>query len=174
MKTISHLPLKIFLTVALVYVLVFACQQQTDRPVSEQATRAALTSYIEIFNTNNVDMIEAVIDSGFVCYHPAYPDNIVGLDGFRDWLEQNHSAFSDLQLIEDETVIKGDRAFVRWTFAGTHTGSLPDIPATGKTVRLDGLSFIRVANGKIVEERLGMDQWSAYRQFGFTLVPPSN
>lgn len=174
MRAINRLPLKIALAVVLLYVLIFACQQQqSDQSAAEQATRAAVSGYVEIFNTNNPEMIAAVIDSGFVCYHPAYPDNIVGIEGFGEWLEMNHTAFPDLMLTEDEAIIKGNRAFVRWTFTGTHTGPLRDVPATGQKFRLSGLSFLRILDGKVVEERIGMDLLGAYRQLGFTLMPPS-
>lgn len=174
MRAVNRLPLKIALAVVLLYALIFACQeQQNDQSAAEQAVRAAVHSYVEIFNTNNTEMIAAVIDSSFVCYHPGYPDNIVGLAGFGEWLEMNHTAFPDLLLAEDETVIEGDRAFVRWTFSGTHTGPLRDVPPTGRKLRLSGLSFLRIQNGKVVEERIGMDLLGAYRQLGFTLMPPS-
>jgi steroid delta-isomerase-like uncharacterized protein len=158
-----------------VILLTAGCQQQQKAVMtdaSEQSTREITNRYVEIFNTNDTGMIAALIDSSFVCYHPAYPDNIVGRAGFRAWLEVNHNAFPDLKLVEDEVIIKGDRAFVRWTFTGTQTGSLREVPATGKTMRLTGLSFIRIAGDKIIEERLGMDMLDAYRQLGFTLTPP--
>jgi steroid delta-isomerase-like uncharacterized protein len=38
-----------------------------------------------------------------------------------------------------------------WTFAGTNTGAWgPDTPATGKPFSFDGVTFMRVENGKIV------------------------
>ncbi len=41
---------------------------------------------------------------------------------------------------------------VRFTFSGTNTGSIMGSKPTGKSFLVPGLSYYRLANGKIVED----------------------
>ena len=46
------------------------------------------------------------------------------------------------------------------------------IPPTGVQVRVTGISFFRIAGGKIVERWLNRDALGMMQQLGFKLVPP--
>ena len=54
-------------------------------------------------------------------------------------------------------------------FKGTNTGEFFDIPATGKTVNVEGATITRIVNGKIVEERDFFDNLELSQQLG--LIP---
>jgi predicted ester cyclase len=60
----------------------------------------------------------------------------------------------------DDMVVEGDKVVGRFTFGGTHTGDLMGIAPTGKKVEMTGISIIRVADGKFVEE------WQIYDALG--------
>jgi len=55
---------------------------------------------------------------------------------------------------------------------GTNTGS-GEMPPTGKSVKIWGISIIHLADGKITEEWAGFDNQSFMEQLGFTMTPPS-
>jgi predicted ester cyclase len=52
-----------------------------------------------------------------------------------------------------EQIIPGEGGYVtvRWTGTGTHNAPLMGIPPTGKQVRVDAISVLRIADGKIAE-----------------------
>jgi len=55
-----------------------------------------------------------------------------------------------------------------WTFAGTNTGAWgPDTPATGKPFSFNGVTFMRVENGKIVYQGDYYDGLGFQKQLGW-------
>ena len=65
-----------------------------------------------------------------------------------------------------ETFASGDKLTKYWKFKGTHTGDFMGIPATGKTISVEGCTIARMVNGKIVEERDFMDNMDFMKQLG--------
>ncbi len=65
----------------------------------------------------------------------------------------------------------GEKLEKQKNFAGTHTGEFFGVPATCKQVSLDGSTVIRIANGKIAEERDYFDNMEFMTQLG--LIPPA-
>jgi steroid delta-isomerase-like uncharacterized protein len=69
-------------------------------------------------------------------------------------------AFPDLRIAIDDMVCEGDNVVVRWAVTGTHQGDNLGIPATGKPVAFRGITWLRFANGRLVE---GWDSWNQGR-----------
>lgn len=67
------------------------------------------------------------------------------------------SAFPDLRIVVEDTVAEGDDVVVRWRVAGTHGGDGLGFKATQRPVQFRGLTWLRFANGKLVE---GWDGWN--------------
>ena len=55
---------------------------------------------------------------------------------------------------------------VRWTARGTHQGELLGITPTGKKFSITGISFLRIANGKIAEQWVNWDTLGLLQQLG--------
>jgi predicted ester cyclase len=68
-------------------------------------------------------------------------------------------------------VAEWDKVVGYWTMTATHGGELMGIPATGKRVKLTGVSIMRIAGGKIVEEWNEADQMSLMQQLGVVPAP---
>ncbi len=54
-------------------------------------------------------------------------------------------------------------AVLEWTFAGTHTGDIPGLEASGRMIALPGVSVLRIVDDLIEEERV---YWDAATLFG--------
>ena len=67
--------------------------------------------------------------------------------------------------IEDE-LAAGDDVVVRWTMRGRHEGELFGVPASGNDVTIEGLTFFRLLDGKVVEEWTFRDQLVLLQQIG--------
>jgi predicted ester cyclase len=113
---------------------------------------------------------DMVLDAGFI-------PPIHGLESVRQFTAGMHSAFADdFFLSVDDLIAEDDRVAARWTEGGTHSGPLmaPDgsvIPPTGKRVALSGISMLRVADGKITEERVQADILGFMQQLGLVSPP---
>ena len=55
---------------------------------------------------------------------------------------------------------------------GTNTGSMADMPPTGKSVTVSGVSIIHMVNGKAIEIWDFYNVLDMYQQLGFALIPP--
>ncbi len=89
--------------------------------------------------------------------HGVPPELPPGRGGLKALLGMFRSAFPDYRDALEQTVAEDDRVAVRWTFQGTHKGSLQGIPPTGKQARIGGMSLFRVRDGQIVEDWTEMD-----------------
>jgi hypothetical protein len=58
---------------------------------------------------------------------------------------------SDLLLVMDDFLVKGDRAEFHWTFVGTDTGP----GGTGKPVRFSGFEEWKIGDDGLIAESLG-------------------
>lgn len=70
------------------------------------------------------------------------------------------SAFPDIRMTVDDTVAQGNVVVVRWSVQGTHRGDFLGIAATNEPVKFRGMTWLRFANGRIVE---GWDAWNQGR-----------
>jgi steroid delta-isomerase-like uncharacterized protein len=61
------------------------------------------------------------------------------------------AAIPDLHVDIRHCVQGGDRVAVQWVATGTHTGSPPGLPATGRRLELSGLTLVRLAGDRIAE-----------------------
>jgi len=67
---------------------------------------------------------------------------------------------------------EGNKVVICWSFSGTHTGTLLNIPATGKRATYTGISIYRIANGKVVGEKGEDYNLGFMQQLGCVLQPP--
>jgi len=119
----------------------------------------------EIINKGKLDLFN---DSNFtkdVVMH-ASPSDIVGIDSARAYYANYLTGFSNITFTIKDVFGQGDKLVKHWNFAGTHTGDFFGIPATGKKVSIDGVTLVRMSNGKIAEERDFFDNLDFLTQLG--------
>jgi len=119
----------------------------------------------EIINKGKLDMFN---DSNFtkdVVMH-ASPSDVVGIDSARAYYANYLIGFSNISFTIKDVFGQGDKLVKHWNFTGTHTGVFFGIPATGKKVSIDGVTLVRMSNGKIAEERDFFDNLDFMTQLG--------
>jgi steroid delta-isomerase-like uncharacterized protein len=110
----------------------------------------------EVWNQRRAETIAELVTLESVCSSEA--GTLRGPDEFRTKVyEPFVAAFPDLRITIEGTVAEGDQVVVRWTAAGTHRGTLLGLTATQRPIHLRGMTWIRFANGKMVE---GFDCWN--------------
>ena len=95
----------------------------------------------------------------------------IGSDGFKSFQEVYLGAFPDLKVIVGDVIVEGRKMAVRWVATGTHQGDTLGFPATGKPMRITGMSIVYVKGGKIVEGWDSYDQHGMLQQLGLTAAP---
>jgi steroid delta-isomerase-like uncharacterized protein len=86
------------------------------------------------------------------------PDFGSGREGFKDQWRKWRAAFPDLHFEIVDLIAEGDKVLTRWVLTGTHQGEYLGVPATGKSIRVAGMSLDRIEDGLVAE---GFDGWDA-------------
>lgn len=69
-------------------------------------------------------------------------------------------------MIEADDTIVG-----RWSATATHTGNLPGLEATGKSIRITGITIYCFAGGMISEAWEELDMLGMWQQLGVVSLP---
>ena len=97
--------------------------------------------------------------------NPSQP--IQGREGIAAMLAMFYGgAFEDGHSTLENMLIDGNRVMLEFTFHGTHTGPLEEIPATQRSISLPMMSVYHIEDGQIQWARLYYDSASLLRQLG--------
>src|SRR5213592_4893230 len=124
--------------------------------MSAKQNTMAVRRFIENFNKKDLEALPRDFADDYVLDFPGGPTG-QGPQGLRQATEDFIVAFPDLHFTIDDLLAEGDRVAWRWTMTGTHKGNLGPFPASGKPVRLTGISLFKVRDGKIVEDKVRAD-----------------
>jgi predicted ester cyclase len=72
----------------------------------------------------------------------------------------------------DDLVVAGDRVVGRFTYRGTHGGSLYGIPPTGNPIEMRSIDIWRIENGEFVEHWDELNYLELFQQIG--VIPTFN
>jgi predicted ester cyclase len=116
-----------------------------------------------VINEGKVDVLDTAYAPEIVLH--TVPE-IKGIANAKAYYTYFVTGFSNREFIVKEIFASGDKLTKYWEFKGTHTGDFMGIPATGKTIDVEGCTIARMVNGKIVEERDFMDNMDFMKQLG--------
>jgi steroid delta-isomerase-like uncharacterized protein len=142
-----------------------------DQIRSAGANKVVARRFFEEFDRRAFDGIAALLAPGEIAHLPGAPQPL-------DWPTRRQyasafvSAFPDGHHVIEDQVADSDNVVTRVTFHGTHTGALMDIPPTGKTIAMGGISWFRIENGLIAEEWTHFDRLGLMVQLGVAGAPP--
>jgi len=143
--------------------------------MSTAESKEIVRRYYEAGGRDDLDAWDALCDPDMVLIAGGFPAPVQGLATIKHFTAGMHQAITPYQLPIYELIAEGDVVAARWGIAGTHTGPLMSpaglVPPTGRPVSATGMSFCRVANGKIVEERVELDIVSMMAQLGLLPLP---
>jgi steroid delta-isomerase-like uncharacterized protein len=79
---------------------------------------------------------------------------------------EERKALPDMRVTVNQIVAERDLVAVYWTATGTNTQAGMGFPATGKKIKIDGMTLFRFKSGRICEEWSVWDMLSVMRQAG--------
>lgn len=112
---------------------------------------------LELINDTNFDPEITLIYS---------PENVVGIDAFKDYYSNFTAGFSNPDFSIVAIFGQGDKLVKHWRFKGTHSGDFFGIPATGKSIEVEGSTIAVMKNGRIAQEQDFMDNLVFMSQLG--------
>jgi len=120
----------------------------------------------EVWNEGRLETIHELMATDAVGVGEAGPEAIHGPDEFRVFVEKLRGAFPDIHLTIEDAFSSGDKVAARWSATMTHQGDQLGIAASGKRVRITGITIARITNGQIVEGWDSWDQLTMMREIG--------
>lgn len=127
----------------------------------------------ESWNHGKLAIHDEISAPNYVHHDPTFP-NIRTRDDYKAWVIQLRSALPDLHLTIDDMFAEGDKVMVRWSLQGTNTGDLTtpiSVRATGKRVAFTGVTIVRFAGEKVVEDWHYGDNLAFMQQLGLVPIP---
>lgn len=122
--------------------------------------------WIEGLNRGDVSVADDVFLPDCIFHVTGVPEPIRGVGPWKEFIAGFLLAFPDLHLTVEQQVIEGDSVAFHWCGTGTHTGPLGLVPATGKTMAIEGLIIDRLVDGKVQERWEQFDQSLMLHQLG--------
>ena len=123
----------------------------------------------DFWNQGDVGVIDELYAIDYLGHDPSGLHGAT-LEEFKQSAAGLFTAFPDFHLVLNDEVIDGDKIAKRWTVTGTHKGQFMGIPPTGNHITITGISFYRIADGKVVETWWSSDALGMLEQLG--VIPP--
>ena len=139
-----------------------------------EANLAASRRVIEDgFNKGDLSVVDEVCAPDAVNHDPAMPEDARGTEALKQQISMYRTAFPDLEITIEDTIVADDKVVLRWTSRGTHRGELMGLAPTGTHASVAGMSIDRFADGKIAESWNNWDTLGLMRQLGAAPIPGS-
>ena len=140
--------------------------------MSAQENKALVRQWLdEVWNKGQLDRIAHY-------YAPNYTldGEPKSLERIAHEIQELRATVPDAQLRVDDMVAEGDTVAYRYTWRFTNQQAFPDpifgeIPPTGKPITMRAMTFVRLENGKIVEDWASADMLGLYQQLGVIPTP---
>ena len=144
--------------------VVMSLPSQAQTASAQERNKAVARTFIE----------EAIGQGHLEKYSDFHTADFVGHSTDRDFTladdlaaaREERTALPDLQFAVNHMVAEGDLVMVHWTAWGTNTQPGMGLPATGKPVRISGMTLFRFKAGKISEEWNAWSMLSVLKQLG--------
>jgi steroid delta-isomerase-like uncharacterized protein len=134
--------------------------------MSNDSVAVARRFFEVVLDTGDWSAADDIISDDIVMHHPANPEPLSGREAVQGLLNAFRAGFPDFQMAVEDAFGSGDKVAVRWHMQGTHSAELFGIPPSNKAVSVNGISILRVAGGKIVEDWVVEDNMGLMQQIG--------
>jgi steroid delta-isomerase-like uncharacterized protein len=132
--------------------------------MSSETNKALIRQFFEeVWNTGNEEAIDRFIAADATGNDPDFG---MGREGFKRQWRTWRTAFPDIHFEVEEMVAEGDTVVARWTLTGTHRGPFLGVTATGRSIRVRGMSLDHLKDDVLVSGFDGWDNLGLRQQLG--------
>ena len=126
-----------------------------------------ITRFEHAFRAADQATIDALCDPGVVDHNPA-PGHEPTLAGFKQKVAYFTATFPDLEEDLQDIIASGDTVATRWVLTGSQQREFMKIPASGQTIRVEGMNFYRLKGGRVTDIWTQFDGVGMMQQLGAT------
>ena len=122
----------------------------------------------EVWNKGREDAIDEMFAKDGIAYglKSEEGETIHGAENFKALYRSFRSAFPNLKITVEDTVIEGDKIAARCTVRATHAGEGIGVSPTQQTVEFTGMTIVRLKEGQIIEAWNEFDFMKMFTQVG--------
>ena len=124
-----------------------------------------ITRFEHAFRAADQATIDELCDPGVVDHNPA-PDHEPTLAGFRQKVAGFKAIFPDLEEDLQDIIASGDTVATRWVVTGSQQQEFMGIPASGQAIRVEGMNFYRLKDGRVTDIWTQFDGVALMQQLG--------
>jgi steroid delta-isomerase-like uncharacterized protein len=117
------------------------------------------------FREGDQGTIDELCDRGLVDHNPA-PDHEPTLAGFKQKVAAFKATFPDIGEDLQDIVASGDAVATRWVVTGSQQQEFMGIAATGQPIRVEGMNFYRLKDGRVTDIWTQFDGVGMMQQLG--------
>jgi steroid delta-isomerase-like uncharacterized protein len=142
----------------------------TSALARDMTPRQVADAYVAAWNAHDPDAAAALMADDVTYLDATVGEPQKGREAARDKVIKLFvTAAPDLTWkMTSEPIESANGIAYEWTFAGTNTGAWgPDSPATNKSFSFNGVTFMRVENGKITYQGDNYDSLGFQKQLGW-------
>jgi steroid delta-isomerase-like uncharacterized protein len=121
--------------------------------------------YEEVINAGRTDVLDEIVAEDAVD-HAGAGRWTPGRAGFLQHVTWLRETLGEVATTVTGLVAEDDRVVVFWSMTGVHRGELFGVPATGRRVGGDSISWLTIRDGRIVEYSVLPDRQQFLRQLG--------
>jgi predicted SnoaL-like aldol condensation-catalyzing enzyme len=132
---------------------------------TEQENEALARSFcIEIFQKGRLSLADEILTPNFVLHNPVLPLELTkgGPEGVKRFASFVADSAPGYHVVHDDTISKGDKVMIRWTFTGVIKKEMLGIPPSSEPVTITGIDLFRITtDGKIAElwQQFNVGSW---------------
>ena len=132
---------------------------------------AVVHDLAEVWNSRDVERIPSLFTTDARFEDVAFGVERKGLDEIRAMFLETWTGIPDLRTELTRVIADGPFVASEWALTGTHAGDFPELPATGESFAVAGVSITEVRDGRIRRQRDYYDRAAFLEQLG--LIEPS-
>jgi predicted SnoaL-like aldol condensation-catalyzing enzyme len=119
--------------------------------------------HMEIFQQGKLGVADEILTPDFVLRNPTLPPELThGPEGVKKFASGVVDSSSGYQIVHHDTISKGDKVLIRWTFTGMVKKEMLGIRPSDKPVTIKGFDLFRITtDGKIAElwQQFNVGSW---------------
>jgi steroid delta-isomerase-like uncharacterized protein len=140
--------------------------------MSTEHNKAVVRRWIEQgWNAGDLSLIDELYAPDVVQHDPGTPMPVTSSEALKMYVGGLLAGFPDIHFAIDDLVAEGDKVLWRFTAQATHTGTLMNIPPTGKRATVTGMALFRLAEDKIAEVWVNFDTLGMLQAIGVIPAP---
>jgi steroid delta-isomerase-like uncharacterized protein len=131
-----------------------------QQPAEQERNKQIARSFFEeVLSQGHLDRYAESHSEDFVAHAENHEATL-------DAAREERKALPDMRVTVNQLAAEKDLVAVYWTAVGTNTQAGMGFPATGKKIKIDGMTLFRFKPGRICEEWSVWDMLSVMRQAG--------